>query len=348
MKRPSRASRSSRASRFGLLAAVGLPMVALGGACGSRTGLWGEDDGSIVDPSDDANVRADAIRFDAVVDAPTLDVLPPIDALPPRDASRIDCPDAEATLVYLISADYQLLSFDPDTGDAKPISNIACPADPGATPFSMAVDRKGVAYILFSNQSAGPGGGPDDGRLYRVSTATGACVATPFVPNQQGFRRFGMGFATNDVGPTETLYVAGSEQDNGAQGLARIDTTTFALSKVADFVPLIRNAELTGTGDGRLFGLYSKGIFGGNGPPTFIGEIDTTTGALVAEKRFDDVELGSGWAFAFWGGDFYMFTAPGGTTEVTRYRPADNSTTVVASLPQRIVGAGVSTCAPAQ
>ena len=30
------------------------------------------------------------------------------------------------------------------------------------------------------------------------------------------------------------------------------------------------------------------------------------------------------------------------------YRPADNTTTIVATLPTRIVGAGVSTCAPSQ
>ena len=38
--------------------------------------------------------------------------------------------------------------------------------------------------------------------------------------------------------------------------------------------------------------------------------------------------------------------APGGTSEVTRFRPSDNSTKVVAKLPEVIVGAGVSTCAP--
>lgn len=327
-----------------LVARIGL--LSLVAACGSRTGLFGLDpDGT--NPGADAGRDGSALRDGGVVDGQVGDALPPIDAAPRPDANRIDCPDAEATLVYLISVDYELLSFDPDTGTVKNIGNIACPAVPDATPFSMAVDRKGVAYILFANQTGGSGSNPpDDGRLFRVSTATAACIGTSFVPNQLGFRRFGMGFATNDVGPTETLFVAGSDQSGGAEGLGRIDVSTFGLTKVGNFVPTIRNAELTGTGDGRLFGLYTKGL--NNAPPTYIGEINTNTGAVIAETRFNDVELGSGWAFAFWGGDFYMFTAPGTTTDVTRWRPSNNTTQVVANLNTRIVGAGVSTCAPAQ
>jgi hypothetical protein len=60
---------------------------------------------------------------------------------------------------------------------------------------------------------------------------------------------------------------------------------------------------------------------------------------------------GTGWAFGFWGGDFYTFTAPDGTTSViTRYRPSDQSIVVVGMAPfgVQLVGAGVSTCAPQQ
>jgi hypothetical protein len=151
------------------------------------------------------------------------------------------------------------------------------------------------------------------------------------------------------VGPTEALFVAGTRDTTQAAspGLGRIDPTTFQLTKVGDFVPDIARAELTGTGDGRLFAFYTKGIT--NGPPSFIGEIDTTTAAVVAETSLPTVDQGRGWAFAFWGGDFYMFTGPDvGGSDVTRYRPSDGSVNVVATLPTRIVGAGVSTCAPSQ
>lgn len=307
-------------------------------ACGSRTGLFVEDTPDLLPGGggvgEDPGRRDGGPRRDGDVEE---DALPPLDARPPTDAppNRLDCPDAAATLVYLISSDFQLYSFDPDSSTPKLIGSIACPAPGDATPFSMAVDRKGVAYILFTN-----------GRLYRVSTLTAACVETPFQPGQQGFQQFGMGFATNDVGPTETLYVAGSRAiGTGNEGLARIDTTTWTLTRVGAFVPTVINAELTGTGDGRLFGFYAKN---GNGdPPTFIGEIDTTNARVLAEKRLDSVALDNGWAFAFWGGDFYAFTAPNQTNSVvTRWRPANDTVTQVATLPARIVGAGVSTCAP--
>jgi len=305
-------------------------------ACGSRTGLFGSEDDDI-ELLPDGGIRVDGgVRDATVSDVQQFDVLPPIDAAPPRDANRLDCPDADATLVYVVTTENELFSFFPTDGAFKFISTIACPAGPGDTPFSMAVDRKGVAYVEFTDQ-----------KIYRVSTATGACVATSYQPNQQGFGNFGMGYATNDIGPIETLFVAGT-RDNGqtvSPGLARIDSN-FNLTKVGNFVPDIARAELTGTGDGRLFAFYTKGA--DNGPPSFIGEINTNTAQVIAETPFPTVDQGNGWAFAAWGGDFYMFTAPNGGSDVTRYRPSDNSVTVVAQLPTRVVGAGVSTCAPAQ
>ena len=54
-------------------------------------------------------------------------------------------------------------------------------------------------------------------------------------------------------------------------------------------------------------------------------------------------------AFAYWGGDFYIFTAPlNGKTTITRYRPTDGTLKVVGSVPQAVVGAGVSTCTPSK
>src|SRR5262249_54744114 len=161
-------------------------------------------------------------------------------------------------------------------------------------------------------------------RLFRVSTATGACIGTSYAPRQSNFGLFGMGFATNSIGPTETLFVAGDLNQNqkpaGAGGLARITPGTFNLTPVGDFQPAIDSAELTGTGDGRLYGFYRKGA---DSPPSYIGEINTTTAQVIGERRFDEVDQGRGWAFAFWGGDFYMFHAPppAETTRVTRWRP---------------------------
>ena len=309
-------------------------------ACGSRTGLFVDDDDDFTNvPGQDAGPDA---RRDGGRDASDLeDAPPPLDVRPPIDVDQRDCPDAEAQLVYTITSTYDLQSFNPDTGQFRFIGRIACPAPSDATPFSMAVDRRGIAYVLFTNEE-----------LFRVSTATAACISTPYKPRQSNFGRFGMGFATNSVGPTETLYIAGAEQaadpnSPGARGLARITPGTFNLTPVGEFFPSIDSAELTGTGDGRLFAFYRKP---GAMPPSFIGEIDVNTGQVIGERRFDTVDQGRGWAFAYWGGDFYMFHAPGtdsnAFTRVTRWRPSDDSVTQVATTPLRIVGAGVSTCAP--
>jgi hypothetical protein len=313
-------------------------------ACGSRTGLFTDDTPAALPPDDggggvaDGSAGRDSSKLDS---GPEPDALPPIDARPPVDANKTDCPDADATLIYVITTAYELFSFLPTDGSFKKIGNIACPAPNGTTPFSMAVDRKGVAYIVFN-----------DGHLYRVSTATAACIGTSFAVGQGNFVTFGMGYATIGGGPAEELFIAGDGNDNGPvtneDGLGRIDTKSFLLSKIGDFIPHIDRAELTGTGTGQLYGFYSKA----NAPGSFIGEIDKTTAHVVAETHLTSVEQNGGWAFAFWGGDFYTFTEqpPQGSLRsvVTRYRPADGSVQEVASLPTLVVGAGVSTCAPEQ
>jgi hypothetical protein len=317
--------------RFGAIVAALLGTFAGLAACGSRTGLFADE---YADTTSDGSTR-DGSTTDAPTDRATQpDVIPPIDARPTPDVVRNDCPDAAATLVYVITTDNELFSFYPPDASFRLIGRIACPAPQGTTPFSMAVDRTGVAQVLFN-----------DGNLYRVSTLTAACTQTAFRPNQQGFSTFGMGYATKELGPDETLFVAADNRAAITRGLASIDTVaSYALTPIANFNPPIDRAELTGTGDGRLYGFYTKE----NAVGSFIGEIDKQTARVVGETQLRDVDQGSGWAFAYWGGDFYLFTDPDGSqaSRVTRYRPSDNSTAVVANLGTLVVGAGVSTCAP--
>ncbi|MDI1480176.1 hypothetical protein [Polyangium sp. y55x31] len=236
-----------------------------------------------------------------------------------------DCAD-EAKLVYIIGQDNELYSFDPPTLDVKLIGVIDCPTGGIGTPFSMAVDRKGTAWILFS-----------DGRIYHVDVKTAACAATSYLAGQQGFTTFGMGFVANAPGSAEeTLYVA----DYDGKGLARIDTQSLALSFVGPWDKLTGAAELTGTGDARIFGFF-------NYSPIIIAEIDKNSGKILSQAPQPSVSIGSGWAFAFWGGDFWLFTSPTGDSQIQQYRPSTGTTTVVKTgLGTNIVGAGVSTCAP--
>ncbi|HEX8796877.1 MAG TPA: hypothetical protein VF765_38260 [Polyangiaceae bacterium] len=317
--------------------------LAAASACGSRTGLLvppPHDASSDVEPDVAPDVGPDAPE-EPGMDAAEEDALPGLDVI--EEPINI-CPDAGSTLIYLITTQNVLLSFYPPTATFAQIGTISCP-DPGSNPFSMAVDRtSGLAYVVFT----------PSGNLWRVTTTSPPqCMPTPFAPGQGGYPTlFGMGFAANpvDASTPETLYVAG---DPGMVGtgdgiLASIDTNTFALRQVGPFFPSIAGVELTGTGSGELFAFY-----GLNGmQDSAIGQIDRATAQVTGQANLPGLAMGSGWAFAFWGGDFYTFTSPPFVTPsslVTRYRPSDGSITQITQTPGlTIVGAGVSTCAPQQ
>jgi hypothetical protein len=306
---------------------------AFAAACGDRTGLL--VDGT-AEPTADASFDALSPERDAGFDARDAsateeDALPPLDVVTMPDVVRSECVDAGETQVYVITEQYVLYSFYPPTLAFTEIGTIACPTTtPGATPFSMAVDDKGVAYTVF-----------DDGELFRVSTATAACEATSFVAGQSGFTTFGMGYSGDMTDAGETLYIAGDSNET----LATIDPS-FVVHPIAPFSGASVNlAELTGTGVGQLFAFYSH--VSDTDPTTYIGAVDKTTGEIVSESPLANTPQGEAWAFAFWGGNFYVFTsADGQTSNVTEYQPATSSVSVVATLSNAIIGAGVSTCAP--
>jgi hypothetical protein len=325
--------------------------VVLGGfaalaSCGSRTGLFVLDQ-----PDADAAVPFDTSpppRFDVTLPIDTspsdasFDSVPPIDVAPVPDVFVNDCPDAAATLIYVVTSDNQLYSFYPPNAAFTRIGFLACPAMGNATPFSMAVDKKGTAFVVFG-----------DGELFQVSTATAACIPTGYAMNQDGISTFGMSFVGNPSGTGDTLYIAADTLPAGSDGiLATIDTTSLLLSPIGAFNPqTVSGAELTGTGDGRLFAFYA---INGN-TSSAVAQIDPMTATVLANNDLSNLpqynvsnNMG-GWAFGFWGGSFYLFTSPTGTGSlVTQFDPADLSQTNVANLPETIVGAGVSTCAPMQ
>ncbi len=250
------------------------------------------------------------------------------------------CSDA-AKLVYVVSDQDELYSFQPSSLTFTKIGTLKC--NTSAHPNSMAVDRSGTAWVNYS-----------DGHLYKVSTANASCQSTAYVPGQSGYTKFGMAFASDASGGTaETLYVSGIvDGQNGfppsGQGVAKIDLTTFKLTLLGDFTGALQGsgAELTGTGEGRLFGFFTTA-------PAHLATIDKSKGATSAVITLNGVSTGTDWAFSFWGGDFWFYTADtsfnkGDTTNVTRLKAAtDNSLSVVKSqIGFRIVGAGVSTCAP--
>jgi hypothetical protein len=243
-----------------------------------------------------------------------------------------DCAD-DARLVYLVSNASELLRFDPATLSVTLIGKLGCSVDGGPavgtpTPVSMAVERNGTAWVLY-----------DDGTMHLVDVATAGCDRSMFQKKQVlGFDTFGMGFVSNAVGTNaETLYVAA--HDGSALGI--IDRQTLKLERVGEYSGnLDGSAELTGTGDSRLFGFFLTN-------PVQLVELDKVTAKTKSQSDLG-LTIGDAWAFAFWGGDFWLFTSDNRpTSEVHRYRPSTGQLELmIPDVGYEIVGAGVSTCAP--
>ncbi len=245
------------------------------------------------------------------------------------------CAD-DARLVYVLGSDRQLMSFDPSTLTFTQVGVVNCPvqggpAVPPPKPMSMAIDRQGFAWILYG-----------DGSLFHMDVkAPDMCMKTDFQRAQlTGFDLFGMGFVSDAPGSqAETLYLGAY---TSGDGIGRLDLSTLLIDRVGYYDKINGPAEMTGTGDGRLFGFFLTN------PAVQVAEIDKTNSHVISKRPLDKVHIGGAWAFAFWGGDFWLFTSPDGpTSHVDRYRPSDGTTTrMVEDAGLQIVGAGVSTCAP--
>ncbi len=256
--------------------------------------------------------------------------------------STVCSPGSE--LIYVVDSANRLLSFNPRDGkyEFKLIGTLSCPAGSAlgggkATPFSMAVDRSARAWVLYSS-----------GEIFWVNTTDASCKSSGYAKLQSGFETFGMGFVSDAEGSEkETLFVAGGSYTNQRiADLASIDAGSLLLSKIASLQLSGQNSpELTGTGKGELYGYYP-------GSAPFVGQIDKMSAGTV--RRWNLSSMGgtpSGWAFAHWGGRFYIFITAavglGDKSMVWEFDPATGKATEVkTNASYKIVGAGVSTCAP--
>ena len=296
---------------------IAVAWIAFVAACGARTGLLAPEE---IDASIDAGHDAKKDTADVIdaFDSPEDVVFPDVPIIS-------DCPDAGDTLVYVLGAANELFSFYPPTLAFKSIGTISCQSN--SSPNSMAVTRSGIAFTNFL-----------DGELFEISTANAACKATPYAPSQLGWTTYGMGYVGLADGG-ETLYVAGNSQNNVSKGLGFIDTTSFTLAAVGSFQPQQANCELSGTGAGQLYGFcpLSSG--------SVVIEIDPSTAKVISSHKLTAGSNASSFAFAFWGGTFWIFSG-NGSSLVTNYDPNTQKETNVTNAPLEIVGAGVSTCAP--
>lgn len=245
------------------------------------------------------------------------------------------CSDA-AKLVYVVDQNNTLSQFDPMTKTFHDLGTLSCPATGGATPFSMGVDRNAVAWVLYS-----------DGELFHVDTMSLACTATGW-HSANGLTQFGMGFSTDMAGgSTDTLFVAGGTSVNGANSstLAKLDTGAFTAQTVGSVTGW---PELTGNSNAELWGWFPSDQTGSTTPR--VEQIDKASGSPVKTYMLPTLQgMPSAWAFAYWGGDYWIFLAKDLDLSTTVYQIDGTNGTIKGTTPtntRMIVGAGVSTCAP--
>jgi hypothetical protein len=254
----------------------------------------------------------------------------------PATAGSTDtgCSDA-AKLVYVISSEGDLYSFAPAEKKFSKIGPVTCKL-PGKTirPNSMAVDRQAVAWVSMRE------GESERYHLFKLDTKTNECTQTKVSGSLAG-----MGFSIDQKGSgKETLFATGRAGILTPVPLAKVDLEGERIIPLAD-VDSIADIELTGTADAELYGFVAD-------VPPALALVDKATGELSKPVELPNVETPMAFAFSFWGGDFFFYTAksnePEDTTNVSRYRPSDGSidNKYMTSIGFHIVGAGVSTCAP--
>lgn len=243
----------------------------------------------------------------------------------------------DARWIYLVDQAYELLRYEPDTDTLTVVGTLGCSGG-GATPFSMSVDRNATAWVLYN-----------DGNVFLADVRDASCRTSGFVANQMGFEVFGMGFASDTAGSAaETLYISGGPLlgvGGGSSMFGSIDTTTLTVSTRG---ALSGTPELTGNGAGELWGFFP------DTSPMSVRQLDKGGGMTLRTIDVSSIDTSgfggaAAWAFAFWGGRYYIFYQGllDATTGIYRVTPETSAVEVVrTNIGYTIVGAGVSTCAP--
>jgi len=232
---------------------------------------------------------------------------------------------AEAELVYLVSYERQLYSFDPNipgTAAYTLIGTLGCSS--AGFPQSMSVDKSGVAWVFY-----------DTGELFRVSTLDASCTPTTYVhPVQNGFNQLGMGFTATSPGAfDDVLYVVSPDF-----GLATISFPSLAVTQLGG---LIGAAELTGGPDALLFHFAAASAT--------LSQVDPGSVSTSFMHTFNGLQGTQAWAFSRYAGKFYMFTSEGigFGSRCTVYDPVTDSESVRdTDVGFTVVGAGQSICVP--
>jgi len=222
------------------------------------------------------------------------------------------------------------------------VGTMGCAGGDG--PNSMAVGRDGYAYVLYGAQDMFFPDVYTCAGVLKVDIKTAACAGPSAIQcGSSGFQKFGMGFATDTASTTaEALYLSNSLSPS----LGKVDLQS---GQVAILGGLPGGAEFTGNAKGELWGFFPDPA-----PPRVL-QIDKTNGQTLTTfplGALPDVGFsGYAYAFAFWGGAFYIFyyvQDVDSSTNVWKLDLDGNVTKYIPNTGMRIVGAGVSTCAPVE
>lgn len=211
--------------------------------------------------------------------------------------SALDCecvPGDHNDRIYTLSDDGQIWSFDPNTNDFTYVRNLLCTG--AETPYSMAIDRTGQAWVVSV----------DTGLVFVLALdETQGCEVSAYTPHQASFDLFGMAFARPDPMRCEQLYVHSYSGDGpfsegpdaGELGVIDPESGVLSLLGSVDY----DGGELAGTGNGRLFALAGVN-------PVKLIEYDPSNATVLATLPFTGLEKTNASAFAFYAGDFFVFT----------------------------------------
>ena len=241
---------------------------------------------------------------------------------PPED----DCTDT-SDLIYVIDRDdEELFLFDPESYALDSLGVLDC--DMWVSPASMGVARDGFAYVRYSDQS-----------LYRVDLENFQCELTSY-EDSHDFGSFGMGYSTNSAYTwQDQLYVA------NAHSVAKLSTQDWTVSQLGS-IP--SQAELTGNAEGELWAFLPLES------PAELVQLDKGSGAVIETVQlpgFPEPATIDTFAFATWGGEYFLFVRTfgmGSSTDVYRVTENGEMSMAVQGLGINVVGAGVSTCAPTE
>jgi hypothetical protein len=240
---------------------------------------------------------------------------------------------AEATtFVYVLDDASNLYKFDPKINTKAAFTKIGKVGCAGS-PNSMAVARDGIAYVDMADSS------DKLTSLAMVDITNASCKGSAKFDQASGYGRFGMGYSTDTAGSTtETLFIG----DTSASKMAKLDPASGAVTPIGTLPG--SGPEFTGNALGELWAFMPQTS------PAKVAQIDKTTGKAIQSFNLPGLPASpSAWAFAFWGGDYYIFLMSALDTSTSVYKFSTTTKTApkyIANIGIRIVGAGVSTCAP--